>query len=389
LPLFELRKRLDLVLHSVLKHWIFVGSKDDSWDIATLRKNCLKLPKSKCEGACAWITSDTSTASSGSDTETGACLIHTTPTERFVDPAFVITARIVDELLRTYEPAMQVLEKRVPRLRPPVGIVREKDSFLLSFEGRGDTGIFKALGLEGRLPTRYTQGLVIPEELGAEDVGCEGSSQGIPLTWVGITQMIWPAKATGQALREIAWAGLLDAAWKDLEKIWKTKGEFAFCQAAADITGMHILFTKDTCHGYQLVSRISPASNTGQQGQRMFVILTPDRLPLASAKTKQPRIAESELPTAILQWLDESSRAKPAEVEELVGTVETEEESEEVLAPYAILEAEERQRELEEKRAAVPVVPKPVNKPAGKPCPEGEERSLKSKKCIKKCKEDE
>ena len=359
LPLYESRKRLDLLLQPMLARWIHVGKKGTTWDISTLRRNCLKVPKGKCEGACVWSNED-------------SCLIHAVPTDRYVDPVFVIGARIVDELLRTNEPALQVLTKSVARLRPPVGIVREKDSLLVSFEGRGDVATYQALGLEGRLPTRYTQGIVIPEELGSTDVGCEGSFQGIPLTWEGITHMVWPAEAVGQSLRDIAWAAMVGSAPA-------AQGELAFYKEVAESKGWTILFTRDTCHGYQLVGRITPQQKV--EGERTFVILTPDRVPLGSAKTKQPRLMESELPSVIMGWLDEAPKEAKKAIEEVLE-VEGEEAEEEL--PFAALEREEKAKE----RAIAPAPPADVKKDK-KACPEGKERSPISGQCVKKCEPDE
>ncbi len=359
LPLYELRKRLDLLLQPILAKWIHVGPKGTTWELSTLRRNCLKVPKGACEGACVWSEAEDS------------CLIHAAATERFVDPLFVIGARIVDELLRTNEPALQVLQQSVARLRPPVGIVREKDALLLSFEGRGDAATYKALGLEGRLPTRYTQGLVIPEEVGAEDVGCEASAAGIPLTWEGVTHMVWPAEAVGQSLRDIAWAAMVGQP--------PGRDEMAFYRRVADEKGWTILFTRDTCHGYQLAGRIGPkaagAAGAAADQERTFVILTPDRVPLGSAKTKQPRFLESELPSVILAWLDESPKEEKRAIE---AVLEVQEDGEEDELPFAALERAERAV-----RAAPPVADGP--KREKKPCPEGKERSPISGACVKKC----
>lgn len=353
LPLYELRKRMDLLLQPVIAKWIHVGKKGAHWDISTLRRNCLKVTKGKCDGACVWLEGQES------------CLIHAAPTDRFVDPVYVVGARIVDELLRTHEPALQVLEKGVARLRPPVGIVREKDSLLVSFEGRGDATAYRAIGLEGRLPTRYTQGLVIPEEMGSEDVGCEGSVQGIPLTWEGVTHMVWPAQAVGQPVRDIAWAALVG------EPV-RTETDY---KRVADTKGWNILFTRDSCHGFQLVGRIKPTKEGKGIEERMFVILTPDRIPLGSAKTKQPILKESELPSAILTWLDESPKEEKKVLEEIL-----EEEESENVQPYEQLE--------DELRVVNVPLPQPQQKPK-KECPEGQEISTKSGKCVKKCAEDE
>ncbi len=255
-------------------------------------------------------------------------MIHAVSTERFVDPAFVLLARLGDELLRTYGPAQQVLESKVARLRPPTGIVREKGSLMLAVEGRGDEEMYRAIGLESRLPTRYTHGITIPEEMGEADVGCEESHRGIPLTWVGVVPMVWPAAAVGQSLREIAWAAILGSAWNELERL----PEKEFYEAVAK-RGMHVLLTSNACGGYKMVHWFA---SEGDQ----FIVLDPRRIPLASEKTKKPILQAKELPSAIRQWMDESKRGVGVEEElaeaELFEDVVEEE-------PYLRLEKEEEQ----------------------------------------------
>ncbi len=373
LPLFELRRRMDLLLAPVVTQWISVKA-DANREIATLRRNCLKLPAGKCHGACAWSA------------ESNTCLIHAAPTERFVDPAFVIVARLVDELLRTNEPALQVLQKGVARLRPPVGVVREGDSVLMSFEGRGDAAVFKALGLEGRRPSRYTQGLVIPEEMGAQDVGCEGTNAGIPLTWEGIVPYVGPAKGTGQVISENIWAGILGnlyskALWDSLHEIWRTRGEWAFYEEVVGNTDFTILFTRDSCHGFELIGRLTPPSQNRTE-ERRFIILTPNKLPLMSEKSKKPFLVESELPSVILAWLDESPKNTREVREELLEILEEEKGGTTPMQPYQAIEEEERRVKEEQRKKAPAAVVAPA---VAKPCPENQERSAISGRCVKKC----
>jgi hypothetical protein len=102
----------------------------------------------------------------GGDAADGRCLIHTTATERYVDPVRTLIARLVDELLRTFGLAEEVLSAHVPRLQPiQQGAIEHEDgSLLFSLPGRGDDELFQQLGYIGRKPTEYTRGLVFPEE---------------------------------------------------------------------------------------------------------------------------------------------------------------------------------------------------------------------------------
>jgi hypothetical protein len=117
----------------------------------------------------------------------GTCKIHAPTYGAIKDPAKVLSARLVDELLRSSGPAYEILQKhhlRVQTLRPPTDLVREGDSSLLSFEGRGDDSVYKRLGLKDRLFTDYTKGYVYPEEVSAEDLGREiATESGLPAGW--------------------------------------------------------------------------------------------------------------------------------------------------------------------------------------------------------------
>jgi hypothetical protein len=204
LPLFELRKRMDLLLIPFVQEWIHVGPmKSES---SLLRRNCLQLKKADCAGACSW-----------SD---GRCLIHAAKTPRFMDPVFVLTARLVDELLRTHGEARQVLDRHVPRLRPPKGIVQGDQHLIVATDG--DTSkLFQTLGLQGRIPSKYTRGLVYPEELGQEDIGYEPTQKGIPLTWKGIQTATWHADVSRDPYLQtvVFWASVLDTPWDEIKHL--------------------------------------------------------------------------------------------------------------------------------------------------------------------------
>jgi hypothetical protein len=171
LPLYELRKRADLLLESLVRSWVTTEGVHTA--PVLLRQDCLLLKEGECKGSCAMAD--------------GMCKIHTPTYGAIKDPAKVLSARLVDELLRSSGPAYEILQKhhsRVQTLRPPTDLVREGDSSLLSFEGRGDDSVYKRLGLKDRLFTDYTKGHVYPEEVSAEDLGREiATESGLPAGW--------------------------------------------------------------------------------------------------------------------------------------------------------------------------------------------------------------
>ena len=171
LPLYELRKRGDLLLESLVRSWVTTEGVHTA--PVLLRQDCLLLKEGECKGSCAMAD--------------GSCKIHTPTYGAMKDPAKVLSARLVDELLRSSGPAYEILQKhhsRVQTLRPPTDLVREGESSLLSFEGRGDDSVYKRLGLKDRLFTDYTKGYIYPEEVSAEDLGREiATESGLPAGW--------------------------------------------------------------------------------------------------------------------------------------------------------------------------------------------------------------
>lgn len=171
LPLYELRKRGDLLLHPLIKSWIMV--EGDHSVSPLLRQDCLLLKEGDCKGMCGW-----------SD---GRCKIHAPVYGTIEDPAVILTARLVDELLRTNGLAYEVLqakEKRVSRLRTPSGMIDEDNTRIVSFDGRGTNQLYKQLGIIGRHATKYTQGYRYPEEISAEELGRSiATESGLPISW--------------------------------------------------------------------------------------------------------------------------------------------------------------------------------------------------------------
>ena len=117
----------------------------------------------------------------------GRCKIHAPVYGTIEDPAIILTARLVDELLRTNGPAYEVLqakEKRVGRLRTPSGIIDEDNTRIVSFDGRGTTQLYKQLGIIGRHAGKYAQGYRYPEEISAEELGRTiATESGLPISW--------------------------------------------------------------------------------------------------------------------------------------------------------------------------------------------------------------
>ncbi len=156
LPLYELQKRLDILIYPFVHYGV---TQEGSATPSILRRDCLQIRKeSDCVGSCTF-----------SD---GRCLIHAKGTQRYVDPVRVLTARLTDELLRTFRQAEEILQHRVSLLRPHSltkgAVVHEGDTVLFSATGRGDESLYKQLGFTDLGDSKYKSGLTYPEET---DVG--------------------------------------------------------------------------------------------------------------------------------------------------------------------------------------------------------------------------
>lgn len=175
LPLFELQKRLDLLLYSVVADVLTTDGEPRSF---ILRRDCLTKSEKDCTGGCSF---------SG-----GRCLIHVPPrTERYTNVVRVLTARLVDELLRTFGLAMEVLGGDVPLLRPLTKgtVVKGDSSLMFTAEGRGDASLYERLGYYGRKPSDYTHGYTYPEEIGKEVEDADIAAIGLPADWASVLKI--------------------------------------------------------------------------------------------------------------------------------------------------------------------------------------------------------
>lgn len=285
LPLYELRKRGDILLYPLIESWIRVGPLKDITP-SLLRRDCVQIQKKDdCQGMCAWSN--------------GRCRIHASATPRFIDPIYVITARIVDELLRTYGDAKQILDGHVSRLRIPQGIVQGDKEVLFALED-DDEIIFEQLGLKDRLPSRFTRGLVYPEELSAENIGFDETHQGIPITWEGIhLPTFHPDIARDPKTKlQIFWSMLTEVPYSKLQSAI----ESANYTKLADMLEAHILTTRfSEISGLELDTWYAPTSEK-KKSERMFVILDAEGIGLQINKSYL--ISEMNLPLPIRRWLD-------------------------------------------------------------------------------------
>lgn len=303
LPLYELQKRLEVLISAVVnpsnpaKTWFTTTEGKVSRPL--YRRNCLKLKQDECSGGCMWVTQD---AEAG-----GRCLIHTTATERYIHPVDTLIARLVDELLRTFSLAEEILEARVPRLQPlQQGTIEHEDgTMMFSLAGRGDDDLFEQLGYTGRKATEYTRGLVYPEETSLPGEFAEGDIPGdMPGSWATVFRHLTLGEDISRSpvLKfQIVFGALAGMTYDKYEKTTghPVTGTESDWNELAQIRNIQILMT-NIDPSLQL---LQPYKRIGNMESTKFVVLDADQIPFQNKSTGAAVFTYSELPTSIRVWL--------------------------------------------------------------------------------------
>ena len=113
LPLFEKRKRMEILLEREVEKWItsdFSPEDEDEKEVSLLRVNCTVRGKEECGGRCTWKQGEEK------------CLLHVPKDtqlgedERRVSAPRVLLLRLIEELLRYGERRAQLFDNNVSRL---------------------------------------------------------------------------------------------------------------------------------------------------------------------------------------------------------------------------------------------------------------------------------
>jgi hypothetical protein len=151
LPLFELRKRADILLEPLIHNWIdSTDHKESIPALSLLRKNCtVEKSKDSCTSTpmCSWIGSE--------------CKIHSGSSEKVPNVKIYFTSRIVDELLRYPNLAKELLTNSVSRIKVPLGLVKTDDSLITGKSKIQE--LAEELGLNFVPEDKYSVGSTYPE----------------------------------------------------------------------------------------------------------------------------------------------------------------------------------------------------------------------------------
>lgn len=301
LPLYELQKRLDILLHPFVAHALRVEAASDAATASSaslLRKDCLQIQTQEgCDGACTW---------SG-----GRCLIHATGTSRALDPVRVLTARLTDEFLRTFGAAQKLLAGTVSRLRPMQegAVVEEDGALLFAGHGRADTDLFDVLGYSKRKVGAYTQGFVYPEEVAAvAAAGVETPVRmgALPADWVASLRYPTFSAEVARDPRQRFEAVLLQLLGTPVPPTLRgTREEWAQIGERLDAYVIRTQVVPET--GLLAPVEILQAARRAggaAAAAPTYIVLDGEGVPLQHVRTGAFRFSEDALPTTLRAWVD-------------------------------------------------------------------------------------
>jgi len=130
LPLFERRKRMELMIWPVVEKWFSEKDEDAVRQPSLLRVDCRLRSKEECDNACSW-----------SENNGGKCLIHVSKLKKkktggdedapVASAGYILMLRLIEELLRFGNRRREIFEQRVSQLAVLDDAVRQGDQYIL------------------------------------------------------------------------------------------------------------------------------------------------------------------------------------------------------------------------------------------------------------------
>jgi hypothetical protein len=214
LPLYEKRKRADILLEPVLREWVSVEQTTTRRTLSLLRQDCLALTEeAQCAGACRW---------SG-----GRCLIHAPTREEGVDPVRIFAARLSDEILRYSTKQRELFEQHVPEIRVPRGIVRTGNELYMAIRPKESAlTVMDRLGFTGLVPTAFPEEMLRFDGLEEETAVAPTLAAGaLPSSWTAQGFAIPTVAADLEDGRRLAFAGVTNRNIAEWEKAIQSRRE--------------------------------------------------------------------------------------------------------------------------------------------------------------------
>jgi len=313
LPLFEKRKRLDILLEPHVGGWVTTSVTDERLALPLLRSDCVSLPAEACGGICR--------LSSAGD----RCLIHAPTREAGVSPVRIFTAKLSDELLRYSGKRRELLLDRVLTIRAPQGAVRIGDELYLAVKAR-ETGadVLRRLGFAETAATAFPEEMVRFE--GAEEAQEEVMDPAaLPTDWIfdlpgsegDDPRGLSFAAATGKPLP--TWAALIQDRRQKLGLPTGPSRPFNWglqdLYVIASLTKANLLFVERQGSGVAISQWISPPSVGPQPAQKVYMIFWgPSQVVLTRGRNYL--FLERDFPIDLLSALDATSPQAEDQVRE-------------------------------------------------------------------------
>jgi hypothetical protein len=122
IPLFEKRRRMEIILAPQVESWVGQSDEDNPRQASLLRVDCRLRPESECSGACSWSQ------------EKGKCLIHSPasdPQHASASAIHVLLLRLIEELLRFGQKRQQLFDQQVSQLASLDNPIRMGDQYII------------------------------------------------------------------------------------------------------------------------------------------------------------------------------------------------------------------------------------------------------------------
>ena len=266
LPLFEKRKRLDILLGDHVNGWVTTSVTEERLALPILREDCVSLPAEKCTGVCR-LSDD-------------RCLIHAPTHDEGVSPVRIFTAKLSDELLRYSAKQRELLHDNVLTIRAPQGAVRIGDALYLATRARET-----AADVLRRLGFAETAAATFPEEIvsfaGLEEAEAEVMDPRMPpVDWTfevpnqdaEDARGLSFAAATGKSLP--AWISLIQERRKrlsihtDAPFNWSLQDLYVI----ASLTKGNLIFVERQGSGLTVTQWVAPPAADVKPAQPAFMI---------------------------------------------------------------------------------------------------------------------
>jgi len=326
LPLYEKRKRMDIVLEPLVREWTAVEITTERKSLSLLRQDCLSLEGPVCS------ETEGCRLSSSPGEEGNRCLIHAPTREAGTDPIRIFTARLSDELLRYSSARNEILGGKVQAIRTPRGAVRIGDELFMATKPKESAhAILDRLGFTGKVAMSFPEEMLRFDGLEEEaDVPVLTSAVGLPETWTskGFRIPNPPEETTdARGLAFVEGTGKSMKTWVEFVNDRRTKlglheQPFQWSQqdlyVLASLTMSNILFVNQAADGALTITKWIAPPYSSALSSPQYMIFWGARELLVTKGGKIFRYPIADLPGDLLTAMDGASPVPEEEVKAVI-----------------------------------------------------------------------